>query len=329
MEVLLRTTGKTVDNWSATSSDRSVFSLSLELANRIEAIGAAVHIGLLPRIGKLGEVLINDMDERPEKEMVNAELEGTRRPSTGSRQRPGGERGTPHRTWTGVARARLRPGPCHDAYATGVETLGAQYKCEVVEDEAGIWVMVQSHPLGDHGPKLHFLIAFPLEQRIMPRAWAFSQIGNRVHPFGFRHTNVPDQSICAFSRTDRAWDYSDGLIGFVDLLSLWAAKQIFFMHVGWWPGRQYVAGSLYRRNTQAPLEYCGCGSGLSYTLCHQHFDAQVSEAEAVIEYRKLFAAEFGSQSIPDPILVAARTRWKQLPTIKKAYAYRMLDPVRG
>lgn len=325
----MKTAGKTVDNFSTNHSNQTIFSLSSELANRAEAIGLAVHRGPMPTIGRLGEVLIDFLDEKTKKGNGNAEFEGPRRPPTGPRQWARGERRASDRTRKDRARAWFRSGPCCDAYAVGVEALDAAYACKAVEDEAGIWVMVESNPLGDHGPKLHFLIAFPLEQKIMPRAWSFSHLGNRARPFGFRHTNVPDQSICAFSRIDRAWEYSDGLIGFVDLLSLWAIKQIFYGHFGWWPGRQYVAGSLYRRSTQVAQEYCGCGSGLSYGLCHQHSDALVSKVEATTEYRKLFGAEFGTQSVPKPIFNAARTRWKQLPTIREAYSFRALDPVRG
>jgi hypothetical protein len=299
-------------------------SLPPDLLNNLERLGRAIDIGRPLFVYDGGRVGFNDVDDA--KENDNAKQQWSRGPSTRSRQgrraRSWAERGRP----TGSGNA-LRSDRAQELYGADAQSLIKHYNAQIHEVESGIWAAVESRPLGSCGPKCHFLIAFPFDQRIMPRAWSFGKVGKGARALGLRHTNFPDASICAFTRDERAWHYGDGAVALVDIFSLWALRQLYFKMFGWWPGPQFGQGAFYRRAELRPEEFCGCASGKRYRECHFASDILTSDESSRAEFYTLFNCRYEERAVPKPILQSARLDWKSWPDMRKAYSYRPIDEV--
>jgi len=203
-----------------------------------------------------------------------------------------------------------------EAFGTEFRILARHYAALAFEDELGLWVVASSEPLGANGPRIEFLVAFPLDQSLMPKGWAFQRIGKRLKPMSLKHTNFPDASICAFVPGDDTWSPNDGMVALIDIASVGAVNKLHREHLGYWPGKQYGASALYRRLEFKPEELCGCLSGKSYKNCHQGVDSLVSEEAARTEFRKIFRCEYDSRSFPDALIRAAESNWKAIPPMQ-------------
>lgn len=244
---------------------------------------------------------------------------------TGRPQRPptrtrAGQR-TAERPWRSGAQIWRRGSDALEAtYGTGFQILAQTYDALGFEDKDGLWVVVQSRPLGYRGPQLHFVIAFFLDQTIQPRAWAFEKIGVNARPMSLKHTNFPDASICAFIPDGKTWSPDDGMTALVDQYAVWAVKKLHRDHLGFWPGQQAGACAFYRRKEFVGSEWCGCQSGKRYSDCHQGTDFLVDEVVAENEFNRLYPTGYYSRAVPEPILEAARSRWKRLPQLRSVFA---------
>lgn len=307
-------------------------SLPPDLVERLEELGRALDIEQSVSAYGGGRIRITDADHDEVKENVKSEAEGS---SAGSRQ---GRRSWPRsrrsRPRESGARRRsasesgtFRSEQAQSLYATEIRSLAEQYDIKCAEEQFGIWVAAKSQPLGSRGPLIHFLIALPFKQEIMPRSWCFGDLGNRAKLLGLRHTNFPDASICAFVKEDRTWNYPDGLIALADTYSVWALRQIHNQVFGWWPGPQLGVSALYRKTEFQPNEFCGCSSGKRYRDCHLASDLLVDEQAAQAEFRSLFRTEYKNRDVPPVVFNAAQNRWRIWPEIREAYSFRPIDRV--
>ncbi len=211
-----------------------------------------------------------------------------------------------------------------EAFGTEFRVLARHYAALGFEDKDGLWVAVSSMPLGPAGPQANFLVGVFFDRRVAPRGWAFSRLGPRAAPMALKHTNLPDASICAMTKEDNAWSPSDGLVALIDHYSIWAVKSWHRQELGWWPGPQYGFGSYYRKREFVAKEWCGCGSGKRYASCHQTFDFLESEEIGRRQFKGAFSCDYEDRAVPQAIMDAARSRWKNLPSLVSAFSHRRI-----
>lgn len=289
--------------------------LADNLVHELSELGQAIDIGRPVSVFDGGRVGFNEAGESEVKSNV-AQGKAHRSPAgarPGQRARSRGAHAAGH---------YLRSEALQAAYGAEFRILAQHYEALAFEDNNGLWVVVESRPLGSHGPRAHFLVAFPLDQRIAPRAWAFERIGANVRLASLKHTNFPDASICAFVDEDGAWPNPDGILGLFDIFSIWMIKKWHRELLGWWPGKQAGACALYRRREFDGREKCGCESGRRYRDCHQASDLLMNEQVARVEFRRLFACDYDDRQPPDSILAAAGSRWKSIPAMASVFACR-------
>lgn len=285
------------------------------LVNRLRKLGEALDTNQPVSVFEEGFVGLNEVNESE----VNYDATGKR-----SSARPRSRRRASRRPWgrTSGQAGTFSSRAIEKAYGAGFRILVQQYEALAFEDSNGLWVAASSSPLGNCGPRVHFLVGFPLDRAILPRGWAFDTIGSNACPMAPKHTNFPDGSICAFTLTSGAWTHDDGLIGLLDHYSTWVIKKWHRAMFGWWPGPQVGACALYRRREFSANEWCGCESGKRYSNCHMAIDLLVNEQSASAEFRRLFACDYEQRVYPECILEAARTTWRRLPTLAYAFSFR-------
>lgn len=234
-----------------------------------------------------------------------------------ARPRPGQR--AAQRTWRrtpGEADA-FRSGPLEEAFGAGFRILAQHYEALAFEDPNGLWVAVTSNPLGHCGPQIHFLIMLPVKEAVRVRAWAFHSIGSNAKFMPQKHTNFPDASICAFPPDKGFWCRSDGLLALVDHYTVWAVKSLHRKYLGSWPGHQVGPSAFYRRKEFKSGEFCGCGSGVRYGLCHQASDLLIDDVKGRRDFSAMYQCNYEDRSPPPQIVRAARTRWKWMPAVSE------------
>ncbi len=286
--------------------------LAHDLKARLSKIGEAIDIDRQFQVFDNGVVGI--VENETEKESSN-ESEGTRGPAAGSRQGAEGSRRS-----SGEAGARLRGIDDQVVRLAGLEDLVRAYPVEIIEGDHGLWIIVQSSPLGSDGPQVTFIIAYPYSEKTEPKAWGFWKLGSFPKFIGPRHTNFPDASVCAFGPGD--WQRADGIVALVDFYSTWVIRHLYLQHFGRWPGRQHGLSALYRRTEFSPDEWCGCNSGKRYRECHMLTDHKLSDEEAADEHRKIFLGDYRDRKPPISVMKFARSGFKKIPTFKDAYSAR-------
>lgn len=225
-------------------------------------------------------------------------------------------RSAAERPWGASGQAHhFRSAAVEAAFGAKFRILARHYAALAFEDPNGLWVVAKSKPLGNRGPQIHFLVAFPLDNQEPVRGWAFEQIGPHAKLMSLKHTNFPDASICAFMPNDNSWSISDGLTELFDHYSIWALKKLHRDLIGTWPGKQAGVCAFYRRSEFVSSEWCGCLSGKRYKDCHQGSDMLMDEAVARAEFGKIFRCNYEARSAPASIMQAAITRWRKIPPI--------------
>jgi hypothetical protein len=293
-------------------------SLPDHLCDYLKRLGEEIDIGRRPSVFDGGLVGTSDATESEVMRDVAGQEAGSQ-----SGTRPG--RRTRPRPRAHAAGDHFRSEAVEAAHGAEFRNLAQHYEASGFEDKNGLWIVAKSRPLGNHGPQVHFLIAFPLNAQIAPRAWAFDVIGRDAMLASLKHTNFPDASICAYVDEDSAWPNPDGLVGLVDIFSIWMIKKWHREFVGWWPGKQYGACALYRRLEFDGREQCGCLSGLRYSECHLKADRLVSEPAAHAQFKLLFKCNYADRAPPPEVIEAARTRWAKMPVMASVFAYRLRD----
>jgi hypothetical protein len=295
-----------------------VDSLPAQLLEHLTELGCAIDVEERPTVFDGGFVGFNSATES---EVISSGAQ--RKPHRSPAGARKGRRARPRRAQ--AAGDHFGSEALEAAHGAGFRKLAQHYEVLAFEDKNGLWVVAKSWPLGRHGPQVHFLIAFPINRQIAPRAWAFEQIGPRARLASPKHTNFPDASICAYVDEDAAWPNADGLVGLVDIFSIWMIKKWHRELIGWWPGKQYGACALYRRLEFDGREQCGCLSGLRYSECHFEADLLVSEQAARAQFKHMFKSNYEDRSPPAEVIVAATTRWSKMPVMASVFAHRLRD----
>lgn len=294
------------------------FRLTPTQLAHLRAVGVVIDGGQRPTVFDGGFVGFNRTDESEVKS--NGTQGQARRSPAGSRQ---GRR----------ARARRAQAPDYafrsDALELGhgaqFRRLAQHYEALAVEDRNGLWAAVPIKPLGRRGPEVHFLIAVPTNDRLSPRAWAFTKLGLGVRLMSLKHTNFPDASICAFPHGHWPWPNPDGLLGLVDIYVLWAVRKMHRDCFGWWPGPQVGPCGYYRLREFDPREHCGCGSNRRYGECHLAADILENPKAATAEFRRQFECDYDDRRPPKAIIDAGRSKWERMPSMATVFAHRR-DP---
>lgn len=296
------------------------FRLTKAQLAHLRAVGVAIDGGQQPTVFDGGFVGL----DKPDESEVRLNVSGK---EAGSKSGP--RSGRP-------ARARRAQAPDHPfrsdalekAHGAGFRILARHYEALAFEDRNGLWVVVTSHPLGSGGPQVQFLIGIPLDDRLAPRAWAFTKTGNGAELMTLKHTNFPDASICAFTPDERPWPNAGGLLGLVDIYVLWVIRKFHRDQFGWWPGPQLGPCAHYRLREFDPREDCGCGSNKRYGECHLPADMLADPDAAAAEFRRLFGVNYEDRRPPEYVLQAARSSWAKMPSMATVYAHRP-DPSGG
>lgn len=294
-------------------------SLPVGLVEHLKRLGQAIDIGEQPTVFDGGFVGFNSADES-EVILDGAQGRSYRSPAGA---RPG--RRASSRPRAQAAGHHFRSEAVEGAFGDEFRKLKQHYEALAFEDKNGLWVVATSQPLGHHGPQVSFLIGFPIDKQISPRGWAFEQIGPRARLASLKHTNFPDASICAYVDEDGAWPNPDGMVGLVDIFSIWMIKKWHRESQGWWPGKQYGACALYRLREFDVREQCGCLSGSRYGECHFEIDRLVNEAPARAQFEHMFKCNYEDRAPPDDVMEAARKRWSRMPEMASVFAYRLRD----
>lgn len=283
--------------------------LSESNLDHLRQLGQAIHAGHQPLVFDGGFVSLVEQRESEVNKNVKPRTRNRSAPRQGQGQRK------PRRPRSSGKAKPFRTGATEEAHGVGFRLLAQHYEALASEQQRGLWVAVKAYPLGSRGPQAHFLVGIANDSSVMPRAWAFQEIGERVSPFPLKHTNFPDASICAFTQASKAWIWEDGLLSLVDHYSLWAVKSWHRQITGWWPGRQVGVCGFYRRKEFAPSEWCGCESDKLYSDCHMAADTMLDERFARIEFQRLFRVDYDNRAVPADVLRAAKSRWQFVPDL--------------
>jgi hypothetical protein len=259
------------------------FDLSPAQLALIGEVGAALFEGRALQASLNGLISIGPLTQSSnEKGNEHVERQGSRGSTTEPRER---RQGTPPTSDSSRSVLERRN------YRAQVAQIGRYYPGTRVwiRDDA-TWLAVPCCPLGQDGPWAKFLIAIPKRQSARLLAWGFWHLGDRVHWIGHRHTNYPDGSICAFPADGSYWRDGDPLCLFVDRLSEWAFRQLYYVVHHIWPGPQEGRWRYYRLASTQLGECCPRCRGLtSYETCCRAID----EAESRPSDRREFIAEVG------------------------------------
>lgn len=140
------------------------------------------------------------------------------------------------------------------------------------------WLAVPAMPMGVQGPLAVFVICYPRDTRLRVRGWGFWVRGGWLRPMGTRHTNYPDQSICAFP-DDGTWKRRSGLTALVERYCEWTVRQLHYESFDRWAGMQVGPNALYRLHEFRDGEMCLCESGARYgACCRQKDEASVAQS---------------------------------------------------
>lgn len=287
--------------------------LAPDVCAELQRIGAALDEGRSLRVLNAGFVTIDRSSEfLPEPMETENERQGTRRPAAGARQGPARRQGAPRGSRTPGAAARLSRDGLAAAYHAQLTGLRSAYPMlEVLHDDEGMWLRVQSAVLAGLPQPATFLIGVPFRPGLDPKAWGFwgGGAGEALRWIGPRHTNFDDGTICAFAPHDGVWTEGGDLTTLIDVYSVWALRHLHLATLGRWPGRQYAlagadprAQAFYRLRECQDAELCGCGSATTtYGTCCKPRDTRWPFGEAANAFLKAAPGGFTSRQAPDAV----------------------------
>jgi hypothetical protein len=116
------------------------------------------------------------------------------------------------------------------------------------------------------------------------RAWSYWSGGPLEHTRIASHHENPDLSMCVCMPHE--WlRCVHPLLEYVDFCTLWVARALHELVLGWYPGRQHF-GERARAMRDHRLEFCGCGSDQRYQDCCRNSDLALSHFERWRRYRE-------------------------------------------
>lgn len=155
------------------------------------------------------------------------------------------------------------PFPCPDGgpeLSRQLQELALAYPgTRVWSQDRGFWLCVPAAILPELGRSACFVLQIQPTSPEKVRAWGFWRAG-RVGAtwIGPRHTNYLDGSICAFEKDAGTWTFGDSLVALLDILSVWAIRQLYVESFGCWPGPQASSYPYERLIEFQDTEHCGC-----------------------------------------------------------------------
>ena len=196
-----------------------------------------------------------------------------------------------------------------DEYKAHLSEVRLYFDLTVVETGEGIWLIAPMWPIGKSGPRFNVALYLPDNRIVLPTAFGFRSSGELSRSISKRHTNSPEESICAWSDGDIQWAAGDSPFLLFCLYAEWLLCQLFYQTEGYWPGRQSGMGAVYRWNEFKPNEWCDCGSEKRYGECHQSSDRAV--VAVLRAQRKSIAPPV--REMPARVLKFARSGWRKPP----------------
>lgn len=245
------------------SASLPTFDLSPRQLAQIDNVGAALFAGRPLQVGHRGLVSIRPIVEvASEKGLKNDEGQRAHRSAARTWQGRQGSRGSPDPDSALIGFVRAR-------YRAQVSELNSHYPGVRAWDETnGTWLAVRAVTLGLGGPQALFVVSIPKDLGVRISSWGFWEIGDQAVWIGHRHTNFPDGSICAFPPDSHFWRDGDALVSYVDLLSEWCFRQLFYAIHNVWPGPHEGRWRYYRLATTRPGECCSrCKALTLYEEC--------------------------------------------------------------
>jgi hypothetical protein len=104
----------------------------------------------------------------------------------------------------------------------------------------------------------------------------------------------------------------------LNLYAEWLVCQLFYRIEKRWPGRQVGLDAAYRQREFDVREWCDCGSGKRYGVCHYELDAtEVGELKTSGLYEPL-----ANRVVPETIVKFAKSRWSKLPDLRRLAMHR-------
>lgn len=300
--------------------------LCAELRERLRGLGSALDQKQQLRVFDGGLV---GFDHETESEVIeNVEREEARsaaRPWPGQAPRPREPR--PRRgEWWWPSGAAGAFGPFRQlGWLDGLEALVRAYpdsRVALHDDHA--WLAVPAMPMGRCGPLAIFVICYPRDQRLRVRGWGLWVCGGWLEPMGTRHTDYPDQSICAFE--EGTWQRRFGLTALADRYCEWTIRQLHFAWIGKWAGMQVGPNALYRLHEFRDGELCHCDSGARYGECCRPKDeasvARNPEAECLALINFTRGVPLGRQSTPSVVYRIAHGQFPAASWIEQVVSVR-------
>lgn len=277
-------------------------------------IGLLIHSGGRPFVFDCGRVGTTETNVEV---IENGKRQRAYRSAARSRQGQSAWQGA--RAGASAAGRSFRTDALEASHGTELRALAQAYSGKIFESGNGFWVAIRIKPLGSDGSQCHAVLAVSGDRTVWPRAWAFETIGTQARPFALKHTNFPDASICAFDPKSGVWNPDDGLLALVDHYAIWMIKSWHRAVFGWWPGPQVGTEPYYRAKEFDAREFCGCGSGLLYGMCHRAEDLGLPEEWSRRKFKAAFGGhEYAERRVPEVMIEAARSSWRKLPPVANA-----------
>jgi hypothetical protein len=300
-------------------------SLNAHQLDRILELGAWRDEGRRFAVGKDGEV---SKHQEVQKESSNGSVERRQGAFPPGASAPSASPGAPPSPG-----ASASPEPAREdrvqalkrQYAEHLQQVKCYYPSLISRDvRDGLWVIVQSYPLGRDGPRFWICLFLPYSDDFDPMAFAFWKISPLPRPIGLRHTNYPDASICAFIPDDDAWRPGDSPMILLNLYVEWIICHLYFRLKKQWPGAQFGPDAVYRNAEFGALDWCTCDSGRRYGACHMEPDRIEVEG---LKQRGEYVGH-GSRKIPPSIQRFAKSMWQRIPISSelRLHPYRGLPP---
>lgn len=186
--------------------------LSEMLRERLEGLGQALDQKQQLRVFDGGLVgFDNETESEVIENVTGKEARSAARPRPGRPARPRQQRPRRGEWWWPPGASGSLGAVAQLEWLGGLGSLVSAYpdtRAAIHGDHA--WFAVPARPMGVEGPLAILVICYPEDARLKVRGWGFWVHGGWLAPMGTRHTNYPDQSICAFA-DDGTWTRSSGL----------------------------------------------------------------------------------------------------------------------
>lgn len=277
--------------------------LSESLRERLKSLGEALDQKQQLRVFNGGLIgFDNETEHEVSRNVTGKEVRSAAQPWPGRRARSRQQRPRRGEWWWPPGTSGSLGAVAQLDWLDGLGSLVSAYpgiRAAIHGDHA--WMAVPARPMGVQGPLAIFVVCYPRDTRLKVRGWGFWVNSGWLTPMGNRHTNYPDQSICAFA-DDGTWTRRSGLTALADRYCEWAIRQMHFESFARWVGMQVGPNALYRIHEFRDGELCHCNSGARYGACCRPVDEALVAGNPDAEFLALInftrGVPLGEQSTP-------------------------------